>query len=496
MYMKPVLQKTYSFINKHIFSILYVIFLILLFIKFLLVSDLSVRSAQDFLETGRYLSSDSYDCFANGLRLFESREISYRQPGYPIIIMLLDFFKVFFLHNLLNSLALFAIIYSVIEILRYLKIKKSIIVVIALLIFGNGNIQTFAIYALSDIYAIALYSLALLFYVKGSYKSSFLLLGISALFQYFALIAAVPQFLHWLFRSIQGMKFKNVSASTKLIRQSIILILLTILPNIPWLIYRAVEFGDPFYSNVSNFSLLSFNFDSLFFYLINSYSMFGLLLPIFVVGITLIFSQLRKNINYSFLLLSLLTNFVFWILMYGWNDRRFLLYFIPVIYVVSALALDSILQKYKTYLVILLVPILLYPAFYTFDDFFNSGRIPIIHRKELNFASTTDVHGAATIKPDYTFKQTIKYELENIPYISSYIHWYQIFKHRHSENPQFTQYSEIIDNVTENKKERTCLISGNNNVNFDYYVMNSLFLINEGKSISTHNKNCVTLDNL
>jgi hypothetical protein len=307
----------------------------LLKVYFITPKDLS---NDNFVFTYTFFTPDGYDWITNAKYLFISDDISYRQFGLVLIIKLLLFFNILGILPLINNFVLLIFMYSSYRLLLILKPgRKSEIIglVLVLLLYFNYYLQSFANLVLADLYAITFISLAFLALFSHKKKLSFLLLGISWTFQNFS------PFLFSVFILYAFITDKNKSTLRKHASHIATYSIIYLIPMSWWLVYKFLKFGNPFYTKVVQFELLSLNFNSLFYYGFNSLALYGF--TILIVSIFLItrYREILQNKMLLTFVISIVITFIFWIILYDWDDRRFLLYFLPYIIPLVNFALVS-----------------------------------------------------------------------------------------------------------------------------------------------------------
>lgn len=310
---------------KHISFIFWGTLIVLSLIKvyFITPNDLS---NDNFIYTYKFLTPDSYDWIINGKFLFVDQDISYRQPGLPLIIKLLLNFDLLGLLPLINHIILIVLLYFIYRITLSIREdgkSKYLALFLIFMLYCNYYLQYFTNLILADLYAITFITISFFLLFTNRIKLSFLFLGISWLFQNFAPVL-VPALVIYIFYTNKE-KINLLTWFKKLA----IYAFLFLLPSSWWLIYKTILFGNPLYTKVIQFELLKPSMDSLDYYGFNALAIFGF-------GIILIYFFLVIKLEYVWynkkllaLVTSILISFVFWIVLYDWNDRRFLLYFIP-----------------------------------------------------------------------------------------------------------------------------------------------------------------------
>lgn len=340
----------------YFFRFFWVSLLLILIFKAYLILPANLNN-DTFLYYYKFLVPDSYDWIINAKYFEDLGSTSVRQPGFTLLVKLFLSLNSLWMIIVLNQLVFIGILFFVYEIITRLtnnNLKtKYLTLFFLLIIYQNNYLQIFSNYFLSDLYAIFFYSSSLVLLLRGYKKFSAILLGISWLFQNFSPIL-LPIFLVYIFLN-QNREIKFDKTIFKSLRATLEYLLLFLLPNLPWLIYRFILFGNPFFTKVLQFELVIPNGNSIFYYSFNGTSIFGILfIPIIVILTIKVFeNRLDRN---SLLLTSLLiTSLIFWVIVYEWNDRRFLLYLIPFILPLSfKMIFDLKIRTATKYFLILL----------------------------------------------------------------------------------------------------------------------------------------------
>ncbi len=278
-----------------------------------------------------FMFPDSYDWIANGL-YYAGHAVRYtaRPPGLPLIIAALARTGALWLLPLVNQVVLLGVLAACYRLYTGAVTRMVALVAVALL-FASSFVQSLALYVLADLYCLLFLALSLLEFARAReaprrYVLSALYLGISLTFQY-AGIALLPAYgLVWLIcrRRTPAWRHLALAAAT----------VVAILG--PWILYRWVAFDDPMYSGVQHGELVRWHLDSIPFYLFNTVGAVGLVgCALALVGLMVALRHGRDE-TLLLMLLALAGNIVFWVLLYDWNDRRFVLYWlIPIYYLVA-----------------------------------------------------------------------------------------------------------------------------------------------------------------
>lgn len=347
--------------------------------KTLLITPFTTDTAT-FLETYKFTFADSYDWVANGLRLFENDAISFRNPGYVLLIKLLHSVNAIFLLPFFGNLAFFVLLVYVYKICKLVSTNIVALIIISILSLNYTlNLGSNAI--LADIYAVAFISGAFYYLLTKKYYVSLIFLSASMLFQnigYVLLLGWIVAFIyHNKKHIIKNYKKRDYSYFIK----QTALVTLILSPVLLWSLYKLVKFGDPLYSKVTQIGLINPNFDSVDFYVLNALSLFGLILIPTFFYIIINAKKIIKNDVLIWSLLGLSFMFVFWVISYDWDDRRFLVYFIPFLFPLIAYYLQSVYKNRKIVFCALLL--LFYPSILPIRGYLVSDELPLYHNTYL-----------------------------------------------------------------------------------------------------------------
>lgn len=152
----------------------------LLVLKFFLTTNLGGNL--EFLRTYKFVTSDSYDWIANGVGLFESEDITFRNPGLVLIIKALFSLRVLYLLPLLNQLIFFGILVFIYKIAAKLTENKFVPYIAVVFMFLNYSILSFSDYLLADYYAIFFITVSVYYFLRHKYQWSLFFLGFSIFF--------------------------------------------------------------------------------------------------------------------------------------------------------------------------------------------------------------------------------------------------------------------------------------------------------------------------
>ena len=469
--------------TSKIFSILRIAFwvgiVILLILKFLLTSNL--HGNFEFLRTHKFMTSDSYDWIANGVDLFKSPEITFRNPGLAIIIKILFMLNKLSFLPLLNQVVFGGIMFVIFKILSKL-VKHEVTPYIAVsLIFANYSLQNFSYYLLADYYAIFLILVSVLFLFKDKINLSLLFLGFSLIFQNFAYFLIPVWFgfiyikeqkvselkdLFNIYRIFVYMKSNFLKLTTRL------LILLNF--NLFWFAYKYYKFGDPLYTKILQIGFLSPNFNSILFYFVNLYTLYGILFFILIWFLIIKFKDYKRNIKMLFLSVCFLITLIFWVIFYNWNDRRFLLYLLTFFYPIIGYIFDRYFVKLNLKWLITVSIIIVYSTTISLGCFFNSSVIPLTNWDRIIFQGYI-------IEEDYDqyfIKFPIhldhdRYSIKSVvaavnPTFAQLV--YNSKSNKFNKDTNFSKYERIIFNRSSRKEEELC---GRSNAIF-FYELSSI----------------------
>ena len=340
-----------------------------------------------------FLAPDSYDWIANGLH-YGGYDVnfSFRPPALPLIIALLDSLGILELLPVLNQLALFLIL-----LVFYMMIARRFSpltgIVTTAIVFFNFFLQNLSLYILADTYALLFMLAGCYFYMEAEndekrYLSASLSLCVSYIFQS-AVIFVIPAIiLHYLV-------FRRRARLTVCLR--------AVLPPLlligGWLVWKRIQFGTFLGYGTQQLKLLKLHFDSLFFYLINTVSVLGVLVFLLVVFGLFVCALLKDKriIHYMYLNVMLSVSWViFWVFLYTWNDRRFIIYLMFFILPFASAAIHYLISRFERANALgkLLLAALLIATVYStaipYDSCFTLDRIKITGTTALKFKSVTD----------------------------------------------------------------------------------------------------------
>lgn len=456
---------------------------VLLLLKFLLATKLTDNI--EFLRTYKFVNPDSYDWIANGMRLFESNEITFRNPGLVFIIKILSSLNLLCLLPFINEVVWGGILYIVFKITRNL-VKNSIFpYVIVLIMFLNYSLQGFSHYILADYYAIFFVAISAFHFLKGNSAMAFLFLGFSCLFQNFGYFLLPVWFIFTYCCDENILKLRNLSKVrqfTKYLKKNIFRLMyylvLFLNLNLLWFAYKFIIFGNPLHTKILQFELLTLNFNSTLFYSVNFYTVFGIPFFIFLWFVIFKFRDYKRNLKVIFVLASYMVTFVFWCLVYEWNDRRFLLYLIPFFYPVFGLILDKyFIQlpiKYFTMFLLLAV----YSTTISLGWFFNAYTLALTNWDRIVFTRYSEDRGELC---HFDIKFPVCYEHDQYSIKSIIVavspSFIQLVKNRdyykESYETRFSEYERILNSKSMRKDSSLCEI----NDSIFFYEIEAISLI-------------------
>ena len=453
----------------------------LLIVKYILTTNLGKN--ENFLSTYKYMSSDSYDWVANGLLLFRSDLISFRNPGLPLIIKGLYSLNLLRLLPLLNHLIFLGIMVSIFQILKKVFKMPAASYIVVLFIFLNYSFQNFASYILADYYAIFFIASSVYFLLVKNFKVSLFLLGISTLFQNFSFFLMPLWFIYIYSCETDTRNIKeliNPKGLLLYIRNNFgklfIYLIIALNFHLLWFVYKLIKFNDPLYTGVQQLELLSPNFNSLLFYIVNTYTLFGIIFYIVVLFLVAKFRTYRNNVSLLFLLGLFLFTLIFWCIFYEWNDRRFLLYLMPFFYPIFGYFLEKSLLRLKVLLQVVIFVVVVYSTTLPLSTFFTSNTIPLTNWDFLVFEAYSDDTAQSFIKFPLTYerRETHVFSVINPTYaqlIKNYNH------NKFNTDTYYSAYSLLIEESYDRDLKEVCV--GDQYI--DYYTLNSIFLIHEGE---------------
>jgi hypothetical protein len=430
-----------------------IVFFTLLKVYFITPADIS---NDNFITSYQYLTPDSYDWIVNGKYLFENNDISFRQPALPLLIKILLSFNILGLLPLINHATLIVLLFIIYKLNFKLKEKEKyqyLILFVILILFNNYYLQYFANYILADLYAITFIAAGFYFLFQKKPLMAYLMLGISWCFQNFSPFL-IPAFLSYQLTT-SGNKFFSIDNFIYYAKCFIVFST----PTLWWLIYKYILFGDIFYSKVTQFGLIDPNLNSLSYYGFNSLAIFGFItIPIILVLIVKFKSfWLEKHLLSIFI--GIIITFTLWIVFYEWNDRRFLLYFIPFYVPLKYFALANI--RWNRLLITILLFILSFNTFVAVDYAKFETTLPI-----------TYWHKVELIDNNYVLSESTP-RLRSLPSPFIYNAYVTQNSNRYQKNHIGGVYYKIIEKNYDEKTDILCL---NREQIFIYnYEFNNIF---------------------
>ncbi len=449
---------------------------IMLVVKYLLLTRLTSNTAE-FLSSYKFAFSDSYDWIANGVGLFNNDSITFRNPGLVLIIKFLYVFNALFLLPLLNNMVFFLLILFVYK-LSFLVASKNIALIVAIFLALNFTINLNVNYIMADIYCLIFIAASLYYLLKRKYSYSFLLLGGSILFQnigYLLLpvwlsIYAVSEFTKIRDHFVK----KDVSFFTK----KIATLCLLLSPLIIWNIYKFLRFGNPLYSRIDYFTYTTPHLDSIDFYALKSLSIYGLIIIPLAVYILLKLKNFVRNKNLLVMFICLVFNFLFWVVVYDWEDPRFLLYFIPFIYPLIAYFLSKLLIRNNIVFIVALF--LLYQTTLPLDRS-SDYNLPLIH----NVYTKID-DGTQPRQKVVSIERNN--EIDNLLMNLNPTIYHAIKNHKKFvsiNNTWYSYYSQYIEKSYNRPRGYICI---NGVPRIRNYLLNSMLIINERVNVDSLEK--------
>ncbi len=292
-----------------------------------------------------FMFPDSYELIADGLH-YAGYNVNYsvRPPALPLIIAGMERGGVLFLLPLLNQLVMVWLVIAIYNFLKERFVPYAALITGALIYF-NFFLQDITYYPLADMYALLFIVLSVIKFCQAekdvkNYIPAAIFAAISFTFQYAAFLLLPGYLIIILLFRREHLKKRaaHIAFFTGAAISSV------------WFLYRWRAFGDPFYSPKPYFRLVGLHVDSVFFYLFNLVG--TLSIPVTILFITgLLKSPFMKDSGAKKVSLTMLTlllcNVAFWVFIYDWNDRRFILYWsLPVYYFVTC-AIDPLVRAYR-----------------------------------------------------------------------------------------------------------------------------------------------------
>lgn len=421
--------------NKILIFFLVVFFTSLL--KFFFVSPLNQEL---FLTNYKFFTPDSYDWIANGVQMFKSRSISFRNPGLPFIIFILYRLEVLYLLPLFNYIAFFVLLIFVYKTTRILTKEKLFSLLSVVFIFFNYSFQDFSNYIYADYYAVVFISISLYCLLISKNKLSFFTLSLSTIFQNFAFFLLPLWFLYFF------IKTPNISYQVKKIPNYLTYFLYFLFLPSTWFLYKFILFGNPLYTKVIQFGLLRPNLNLLFYYLINAITLFGPILFLFFFKNGVLKKENKTIV--IFIYTALIITFSFWTFLYYWADRRFLLYLIPFLYPIVFFNIKKLFFKTNKFKVFIITLLLIYPTTISIGKAHRSNLIPITNWEKLKFEIYGDESGQTLIK----FPLNLINESYPIKYILFPALAEILTSNRfliNDNNTLYSEYKDLIDSYSE-----------------------------------------------
>lgn len=343
-------------------------YLLALFVLVFIALKLFSLTYINFLDNYPYFSPDSYSWISDGYHYIGyNTNYVVRAPLYPLLIAALEYIGMLQALPIVGYISFLILILTLYQLLLKLKTPRLAAVFSISIFFVSWLFDIYATNVLADIYALTFISISLYFFICYLESSRHLLLSFafaafSGLFQYAGFIVLVA------YAVTLAFKYRKKIFTQKEVYFAFIIFSVIILP---WFVYRLIEFGDPFYTKVVQFSLLKFHLDGLMFYLFSTLNFLGI--PTFVIALlgVQVFLK-RKNYLVKLTLINYFLGFVvFWALLYDWLDVRFLLYFSPVILIFVAEGFKHIFNKihgfrfFNTLLAALVFLCVLYSSYFS-----------------------------------------------------------------------------------------------------------------------------------
>jgi hypothetical protein len=269
-------------------------------------------------------------------------DMSWRNPGLPLVLALLGSFREQRLLPLLTS-ALCGAMFAYLALMLRRTFAPLPSALALLLLFFNFGVQTAFDLVLADQWAVAFQTMALYHVLEGQRAPRHLvfagLLGACSLLFQYGIVWLVPALL--LFHVLELRGAAGDRARTD--RFALLGVGAAALLFAPVLLYKWARFHDPLYSKVIQFPLLGFHLFGIPFYALCFAAFFGL--PAAVLVASGAIAGLRRRGAERLAILCLVSTTAFWVLFYVWLDPRFLLYALPMVAFPLARALSTLAER-------------------------------------------------------------------------------------------------------------------------------------------------------
>ncbi len=465
-------MKRFEKIIKNYEYVFFGILTLLLLLKFFLINRFNNT---DFIFSYNFFTDDSYDWIANGVQ-FGSDVISYRNPGLPLKIWFLDKVNLLFLLPLTNQIVLLFFFVFIYLIVKRITKSRFISVLIVSFTFLNTYLQIFSNYILADLYAVTALTAAIYFVLRKNNYLAALSIAVSMLFQnfgyfiyiIFAFYCFIDLGVSLFLRGFNRKQFFETSLKTALVMFP------PLIPIAIWHLYKLIKFGDPLYTKIIQFQLLNFDLDSLFFYLVGAIAIFGLGFLIMFKG--LFDLRFKVNLNqYFYIISTFFLTFFFWILLYDWNDRRFLLYLLPFMLIGASIFLVKLKKVSR---IIVFSVIMFYPTFFGIGLNLSQTNLPLLHNYGIEFKSEINESGVIKIKYDASFVKKENWNLKTIlpSVLTEFITNRKILQDRN--NYAIINHYKLLEDYNSDSNS-FCFISKES---YSPYILNSILTIEFNKA--------------
>ncbi len=454
-----------------------------LFIKYLLITPM-VGDIDGFLDIYKFTYSDSFDWIANGVRFLENDSITFRNLGLPLIISILNRLGAIYLLPLINQGIFFLMISSIYYSVKSMTKNLRISLAIALLVFFNYSLNLGSNYILADFYAVAFIATSICFLIRNKWYLSFLSLTVSMLFQNFGYYLFILWILYYIYL------FRNqIIKSVKDLRNNLYKLFIIFLPSIlallvilPWHLYKFLEFNSFFYTKVTQFELIKPNIANTIFYIFNTHTFFGFVMIILLGLLLLSFFKHReilKNRQFIFLVSGFLITWVFWVHLYDWQDRRFLVYLTPWIYLILGYLVNKYISRIRNIIFFTVLVLIIYFNSLPLGGFLNGQDLMIFHNY---YITKSDIANS-----NFNISRRDGYEspLMNI----SPVMYDSIKNSEYYRNVKFGHYNQTSKYVEENYNNDLNCINMSDEVN-RVYIINSVLLISFNSDLDSVKYNC------
>ena len=327
-----------------------VMFLVNIVVLFFLIA----LTRADLVNSYPFMWPDSFDWVINGVYYLElvrdgesSLSPTVRQPLFPLLICVSLWLKAPLLLVILGQLAFLTTLYVCYRILRVLEVKDWLISLCILLLSFHYSFNLYRLFLMSDVYAVALLTLSTHLFVCYFQQKSYrlcalgaLTAGVGSLFQLYVLL---PALIAGGIECLEGLRKKDKSSFVN----GFITILLAVLFQILWLVFKELHFGALNAGGVRQFGYLELSSANIEFYppvLTIAFLPF-VLIALFSLP-SMRTADMRKLFSresvFLFLLIMAFTVLFFF---YQWKEARFTYYIFGITQVYLFYVLHSLLGE-------------------------------------------------------------------------------------------------------------------------------------------------------